>query len=126
MLYEEFPTAYKWERPLDASNIAPYVCHFRHATKPLLEPTEKIASFSVDLSENALLQGLQLGVGAYAPTTYMNGSGVKVWLQVDPAKQDNVMFNCDGLWLPVTFTIVTDATPPNTYQATCAVRVVQN
>ena len=126
MSYEEFPNAYKWQRPLDPSNIAPYVCHFRHATKPMLDPLEKITSFTVTLSENALLQGLQLGDGSYAPTTYMNGSGVKIWLKVDPTKQGNVLFNCDGLWLPVTFKVVTDANPANTYEATCAVRVVQN
>lgn len=126
MSFEEFPNALKWGRTLDPSNMTPYVAHFRHATKPLLEPLEKIASFSVTLSENALLQGLILGTDEYAPTLYNNGSGVKIWLGVDAAKRNNVLFTCDGIWLPVTFKVTTDLNPPNIYEATCAVRVVQS
>lgn len=125
MTFEEFPNAHKWQRPLDPSARVPYVCHFRHPTNPTLEPLESIDTFEIIPSANALLQGLVVGSGAYAPVKYDNASGIKLWLEVDPLKADNVLFSCDGIWLPVTIRVVTDATPANTYEATCAVRVVQ-
>lgn len=125
MAYDLAPNALKWARPLDPSDVSAYVCYFKSDLSSLMGPSEVIASFSVEPTAEAAAYGLEVADGDYAPTLYDNAKGVKVFLRVATAQQTAEVFNGDGIWLPVVFRVVTDATPVSIFEYSCAVLVRQ-
>lgn len=88
----------------------------------ILMPNEGIASYTLGLSPEAALAGLQLLTDARKPVR--EGKNISLWLSVDPAKRALPVFDGTGLLLGIELTIVTDAIPSRTKQRTFGVRVV--
>jgi hypothetical protein len=115
--------AQQWRQPFDPADHAPFAFDFG----PLLDEGEKIADIEqISLNATAALLGLTVDASAdYAPIIDVDGEVLQVWFIVDQAYWAAASFNASGVQLPVTFRIVTDATPPKRYERTAVLSVRQ-
>lgn len=88
-----------------------------------LEEGEGVASYSITLLSEALLGGLELGVGAYAHSE-ANGI-ISLWFNIDELMQSDASFYGGGVTLPLEVEITTDSVPPRRRQRTFGVKVQQ-
>lgn len=118
--------AIDWEGELDPSEVLDFEMDFAGGTDPVLEAGETIASFTLALTAEAALYGLQIkSGGGYDPALSGGDTLIIVWLDVDPLEAGNAAFDEDGIKLGVVATIVTDSTPARTRQRTFNVTVKQ-
>lgn len=106
-----------WTAPLDPSDHVEYVADFRGA-KPLLEVGEKIATYTVDLSPEAIAAGLVVDeAGEFAHKLVDDDSAVEMWFTIDEEKRGDEAF-VRGVKLGVIVTATTDSDPPRRRQRT--------
>lgn len=115
--------AQQWRQPFDPADHAPYAFDFG----PLLDEGEMIAGIEqIALNATAALLGLTVDAeAAYAPIVDTAGKKLQVWFIVDEAYWAAASFNAGGVQLPVTFRVVTTATPPKRYERTAVLAVRQ-
>jgi len=112
-------TAAVWEETMDPCDFVDYGVEYRD----LLQDDEEVTRFTVSLLTESTLLGLQLGTGPHAPK--IDDEMVTIWLSVDPAKQEDAVYQGTGVNLPIEFTFFTNSQPERRRQRTAVVRVVQ-
>lgn len=117
--------ATNWEGELDPAETLDYRMNFQGEDDPVLDVGEEISSFSLAVTPEAALLGLQIRAdGLYAPALDETSTKIVLWLEVDEDEQDNAAFT-DGVTLGVIGTIVTSSTPARTRERTFNVTVKQ-
>lgn len=105
---------------MDPSDEVDYVIGFDY----LLNSGEKIDTVSLTVLPEAVALGLTILTDADHGPWIADDLYVELWPVIDPAFKDNAAF-LSGASLPIEMTVVTDATPPRTFQRTAVLRVVQ-
>jgi len=82
-----------------------------------------IASADVVLGPEAVALGLTMIEDEDHGPSIINGNAIEAWFEVDAEIQTDPAFDT-GVRLPVEFTMVTDADPPETLQRTMTITVI--
>lgn len=111
------PTTVVWPEPMDPYDVTDYTVDVSN----LLQPDEKMASYTLSLPAESLLLGLTLGVDDYAST--VEGNVIRMWLST--SKPNDTAFDNAGVTLPIELTVTTSSRPARRRQRTLGVKVVQ-
>jgi hypothetical protein len=112
-----------WAQQFDPGDHAPYAIDFTE----LLDEDEGIAKIeAVKVSSTAALLGIGVDAASgYRPIIDAAGKKIQLWFLVDQAFWESSSFAADGVLLPVSVRIVTDATSPKRYERTAILTVRQ-
>ncbi len=118
------PNAIALTQPMDPSDLIDYSLTLSQGddAKSLLATGESVASYTLELTTEAMAAGLQIQSGNGYDTT-LSGLSLKFWLAVDPAVTSNATFDGAGLTLGIELTVITDAPTPRRRQRTITVQV---
>jgi hypothetical protein len=108
----------KWDQPLDPGDEVDYTFDL---SGRLLEVGETVQTWNITLSDASIAAGLVLGSGDYAPS--INGTVLKFWFSIDPARVADSAFDGIGVWLDMVVDITTTNTPPRVRNRTLLLRV---
>ena len=119
------PNAVRWPDPMDPSDLIDYRADFR-GPKPLLEPNERVANYTVTLTEEAVALGIIISQApGYAPRLVNDLSACDLYFEVDPAERENPAFAGAGIEVGVVFTVWTDDNRERRRQRTWILGVAQ-
>jgi hypothetical protein len=110
-----------WSQELDPANEL----DFTFDVADLLQPLEVVSSCDIEVTADAASSGLVLGTGAQAPAQ-VTATSWRIWLSIDPAMRDVIIFNDKGTVLTLTVTITTDSVPARVLRRFVGVRVVNS
>lgn len=117
--------AFIWDAVMDPTDQVEYIIDLADATKPMLEASEIIASYTLTLLSDAVAVGLTIGTGTRSPVLINGNTAIKVWFEVDNAYWSNAAFNGDGSKLPMELTVTTSTSPSRRRQRTLVLKVAQ-
>lgn len=119
------PNTYVFEYEMDPKDLVDFTIEGSSFDKPILEPGETIASFTLTLGAESAALGMELGSGSYLATVTNDETGVKFWSEFYSGFYEHASFTDPGVTLPLELYITTSSTPPRKYQRTVAIKVTQ-
>ena len=102
------PKASVWADSMDPSDLVEYRADFAGGPKPLLEPNEKIASYTATLHESAVQHGVFISeADGFEPKRVNDDTAVELAFEVDVEERENPAFAAGGVQVGVVFTVIT-------------------
>lgn len=116
------PTATKMGRILDPSDKKEEVLN----CALILEPGERIASYTITLSAASLAAGMTIAnSGGRQPALINEDTAIRIWALMDPSQAENVVFDGVGITLDGKLHIVTDSSPSREDEQTFLIQWAQ-
>ena len=108
-----------WADAMDPRDIQ----NFKIDCSTFLDDGENVNTYTLSLMSDAVLAGLNIGTGAYAPSIAANK--INIWFNITDANQQDEMFYGGGTNLPLVIEVVTTSIPARRRERTFAVKVQQ-
>ncbi|WP_380925503.1 hypothetical protein [Sphingomonas leidyi] len=118
------PNAHQFTRPIDPADIEVFTVNLKKGldADAILTPTEAVDTYTLTLLPEAVAAGLIIATDDGRETTLI-GTQLRFWLKVDPAMQNDAIFDGGGQSLGLELTIETNSNPPRRKQRTLSVQV---
>lgn len=103
------PNAHQFTRPIDPADIEVFTVNLKKGLDPdaFLAPNESVDTYTLTLLPEAVAAGLIIVTDDGYETT-LTGTQLRFWLKVDPAMQDNAIFDGAGQTLGLELTVETN------------------
>lgn len=121
------PSVLEAERPMDPSDVTPYLLSFADNELLDLDNNEIISSFTISIPAAMTALGIALGTGDYTAVRTESNTAVKFWLIIADSddRAASAFSQIGGTLCPVEVTVTTNAMPLRTIQRTGYVRIEQ-